>query len=150
MQSRIEKAVAKRPVRRTKSTKKNDVEIASLCVMAALDKKAENLIALNVAKLTSFTDIVVICSAPSERQVQAICKEVQTVLKKHGETPIGAEGLKEGNWALLDYVNVIFHCFAGETRSHYDLESLWPGAEKLDLIVEKPVKKTRAVKPKND
>ncbi len=111
----------------------NGLETARLSAAVSLDKKAENVLILDVSELTSFTDYFVICSAPSERQVQAIAKQVLTELKGHGRAPIGIEGFEEGSWALVDCGDVVFHCFVDTKRRYYDLEGFWTDAKSLPL-----------------
>jgi ribosome-associated protein len=105
------------------------LELARLCAQAASDKKAGDIIILNVSKLTSFTDFFVICSAPSERQVQAIIRNVQDDLRDIGVRPTSVEGLQSSNWVLIDYGNVVFHCFTDAAREYYKLEGFWTQAE---------------------
>ncbi len=111
----------------------NGLETARLCAAVSLDKKAESVLILDVSQLTSYTDYFVICSAPSERQVQAIAKYVLTDLKANGRAPIGIEGFEAGNWALIDCGDVVFHCFVDGMRYYYDLESFWPDAVNIPL-----------------
>ncbi len=114
----------------------NGLETARLCAAVSLDKKAENVLILDVSELTSFTDYFVICSAPSERQVQAIAKQVLTELKGNGRAPIGSEGFEEGSWALVDCGDVVFHCFVDSMRCYYDLEGFWTDAKNMPLKEE--------------
>ncbi|HXW53423.1 MAG TPA: ribosome silencing factor [Myxococcota bacterium] len=113
-------------------TKPEGLEIAKLCAKAADDKKASNIVILDLAQLTSFTDYFVICSAPSERQVQAIVRNVEDELKGHGLRPMGIEGLSTSSWVLLDLGSVIFHCFTDSARDYYDLEGFWIDAKRID------------------
>ena len=100
------------------------LEIAKL----ALDKKAEKVVILNIKKLSAIADYLLICSADSERQVQAIADSIEDGLRKKGERPFGMEGVTEGRWALIDYVDVVVHIFLDRVRSFYDLEGLWAEA----------------------
>ena len=109
------------------------LEIARLCARAADDKKASDIIILDVSTLTSFTDYFVICSAPSERQVQAIVRNVQDDLRQAGCKPAGIEGLESSSWVLIDFDDVVFHCFTDAARDYYKLESFWPQAERIDF-----------------
>ena len=104
--------------------KKMALEIAKL----ALDKKAEKVVILNIKKLSAIADYLLICSADSERQVQAIADSIEDGLRKKGERPLGIEGVTEGRWALIDYVDVVVHIFLDPVRSFYDLEGLWSEA----------------------
>lgn len=107
-------------------------EIAQKCAAAADDKKASDILILDVAKLTSFTDYFVICSAPSERQVQAIVSNVEDVMREHGIRPLGIEGMETCSWVLLDFGDVIVHCFTDAAREYYDLEGFWIDAPKVN------------------
>jgi ribosome-associated protein len=102
-----------------------------LYVQAALGKKAEGLVVLDVRGLTSIADAFVICSGRSNRQVSAIADHIERFLKKKGVRPLGVEGKGEGHWVLMDYGNVIIHVFYSETRTFYDLEGLWVDAKKI-------------------
>lgn len=104
-----------------------------LYIEAALEKKAGDLIALDVRNITSFTDVFIICSGRSNRQVSAIAEHIHMNLKKHGIRPLSIEGLKEGHWVLLDYGHVIIHVFYEPVRKFYDLEGLWSDAGKISI-----------------
>ncbi len=109
------------------------VNVAKLCARAADDKKASNIVILDIANLTSFSDYFVICSAPSERQVQAIIRNVEDELKSRGLRPMGIEGMNTSSWVLLDLGNVVFHCFTDSAREYYDLEGFWIDAERIPI-----------------
>lgn len=100
-------------------------------VQAALSRKAEGLVALDVRQLTSIADAFLICSGRSNRQVSAIAENIQRFLRQHGIRPLHVEGLKEGHWVLMDYGNVIIHVFYETTRFFYDLEGLWTDAPRI-------------------
>ena len=108
----------------------------SLCVKAALKKKALNLIALDIKGISSFADYFIICSGNSNRQVQAIAEAIELELKKKGIYPLGIEGFNEGNWILLDYDDIIIHVFYQPLREFYDLERLWVDARRVPLEAE--------------
>lgn len=108
-------------------------EIARECAKAAEDKKATDIIILEVSALTSFTDYFVICSAPSERQVQAIVRNVQDTLRESQIRPLGVEGMESSAWVLLDYGDVVFHCFTDAAREYYKLEGFWTEAVRIDF-----------------
>lgn len=111
--------------------KPDAISIAKICATAADDKKASDIVILNLAELTSFTDFFVICSAPSERQVQAIVRNVEDELRKLNIRPMSIEGLETSSWVLLDLGDVIFHCFTDSAREYYDLEGCWIDAERI-------------------
>ncbi len=96
-----------------------------------LDKKAVDVVILDVRGMTSYADYFVIASAESDRQVSAMADNVQVQLKtadEGGLRPIGTEGLETGQWVLLDYGEVVAHLFLTDLRAHYDLEGLWADA----------------------
>lgn len=101
---------------------------------AVSEKKAENIVALNLGELTSIADAFIICSGNSNRQVKAIGESVLQKLKQQGLQPLSCEGLSEGRWVLLDYGHVIIHIFYETVRQYYDIEGLWSDAEKIELF----------------
>jgi ribosome-associated protein len=106
---------------------------------AALDKKAENLVVLDLRKAGGFTDYFVICSGANPRQITAIADAVRETLKKeYGEQPALAEGVHTSEWILLDYFNFVVHIFSRECRAFYGLERLWGNAEPVELPVQSP------------
>jgi ribosome-associated protein len=100
------------------------------------DKKAMDVVVLDMSDASSITDYFLICSGGSERQVQAIADAISEQLKQAGMTALGVEGYREGHWVLMDYGDVIVHLFSQETRDFYDLERLWANAPRLDLSRE--------------
>ena len=117
----------------------------NLCVKAALKKKAYDLIALDIKGISSFADYFIICSATSNRQVQAIASSIELDLKKERIYPLGIEGFSEGEWILLDYDEVIIHVFYQPLREFYELERLWADAPRIEIkdeMKEKAKKKS--------
>lgn len=111
---------------------------ATLIVEAALDRKAEHPIVLDMRKLTAYADTFIIMSGRSDRQVRSIADAIVHDLKSRGDPPLGVEGLDEGNWVLIDCNEAIVHVFDPETRTLYDLERLWRDAPLLELdLIEK-------------
>ena len=108
-------------------------EKARAIVNAALERKAEEPIALDVRELTSFTEAFVVVVGRSDRQIRSIAEEVTRMLKQSGDAPLGVEGLDEGRWVLIDGNDVICHIFSPESREHYDLERLWHDATRIEL-----------------
>jgi ribosome-associated protein len=102
-------------------------------INASLEKKATNLIVLKVKEISSVTDYYVICSATSDRQVQAIASSVQETLKKAGITPLGVEGENIGKWVLIDYGDFIVHIFYEPIRQFYEIERLWSEAPMMEI-----------------
>jgi ribosome-associated protein len=104
---------------------------ALLCVNASLEKKAKDIVVLNVKEISTFADYFIICSGTSDRQVRAVAAAIQETLKKAGILPLGVEGEAAGRWILLDYDDVILHVFLESVRAVYDLERLWSGAQRM-------------------
>jgi len=105
---------------------------AQKCAAFALDKKAFNVRILDVRKISSLTDFIVLASGSSDRQVKAAAESVHLGLKKdHDTMPIGVEGLNEGRWVLIDYGDVMVHVFHEPVRLFYDLDGLWCDAEEI-------------------
>jgi len=114
-------------------TSPDGLQKALLCIRAALDKKALDLVVLGVAKLTSIADYLVICTGRSDRQVQGIAQAIEDALVAEGARPISIEGMQRGQWVLLDCVDVIVHVFYQPIREFYDLERLWQHAPRVPL-----------------
>ena len=94
-----------------------------------LTKKAEDVLILDLRKLTTITDFFIICTAHSDTQVKAIADAVIEGSRKFGEKVWHKEGMSQKSWVLLDYVDVVVHIFLRETRNFYRLEKLWADAE---------------------
>ena len=92
---------------------------------AALDRKARDVVALDVRGLTSVTDVFLIASGDSDRQVRAIADAVLETCRAGGEAALGLEGYDEGRWVLIDLNDLIVHVFVDDVRRYYDLERLW-------------------------
>lgn len=103
-------------------------DLAREGVAAALEKKASDLLVLNLAGISSFADYFVICSAGSDRQAHAIADAVEERLRTFGRRPISVEGYAAARWILLDYGEILFHVFLEESRRFYALERLWGDA----------------------
>ena len=99
---------------------------------AAADKKAFQIVGLEVGELTSYTDSLLICSGASDRQVAAIAGEVQRQLKDAGRRPLHVEGESHAEWVLLDYGDFVVHVFTEERRTYYGLDNLWGDAPRLE------------------
>jgi len=105
-------------------------------VEAALERKAERPIALDMRSLTSYADSFILLTGRSDRQVRSIADAIVETLKAHDEPPLGVEGESDGNWVLIDCNDAIVHVFDPETREQYDLERLWRDAPRIDLEIE--------------
>jgi ribosome-associated protein len=113
-------------------------KLAQLCREFADNKKAENIVILDVRKLSSVTDYFVITSGTSEPHLRAIVEEITGQLRdEHGLRPLRRDGTVHGAWVVLDFFDVIVHVMRADVRERYDLESLWGDAARV-----KPRKKT--------
>ncbi|WP_134687180.1 ribosome silencing factor [Brevibacillus migulae] len=108
-------------------------DLARLVVHAAEEKKAENLITLDIQNLSVIAEYFVICHGNNERQVQAIVKEIQEQAHKNGYNVRGVEGLDEGRWVLVDLGDVVVHVFHREEREFYNIERLWGDAPRVSF-----------------
>ena len=111
----------------------DSLERALACVGFALDKKAYDLVVLEVSELTSLADYFVICTGRSATQVQAIAQSIEFNLAQRGTRPLSMEGYTQGQWVVLDYGDVVVHMFFEPLREFYDLERLWANAPRVDL-----------------
>jgi ribosome-associated protein len=111
--------------------------IVERAVQAARDKKALDLVVLDLRPMAGFADFFVICSGQNTRQVQAIADGVEEALRKEHVRPAHVEGFKRAEWVLLDYFDVLVHVFSAERREFYALERLWGSAERV-AIAEEP------------
>ena len=116
-----------------KHCKKTSTELARLCVHAAVEKKAQDPIILDVRKICSFTDYFVIMSGRSTRHVQGLAEAIEAELRSKRLSTTKAEGLQEGTWVLLDFNDVVVHIFYSESRKFYDIEGLWHDAPRISL-----------------
>ncbi|MNE83818.1 Ribosomal silencing factor RsfS [compost metagenome] len=104
-------------------------QLVELAIAALEDLKAQDILPIDVREKTSVTDVMVIASGTSSRQVKSLAENVLMKAKENGVKPLGSEGLDTGEWALLDLGNVVVHVMQPATRQFYDLERLWQGAE---------------------
>jgi ribosome-associated protein len=108
-------------------------DLAQLCAAVALEKKAEDVVILEVTQLTTYADCFVVCGAPSERQVQGIARALEDEMKKIGRRAVSTEGLEQGHWVLVDFGAVVVHIFVQNARQYYDLEGFWTDAPRIDV-----------------
>jgi ribosome-associated protein len=121
---------------------------------AMLDKKATDVLILQVAPLTSVADYLVIGSADSDRQASAIADHADGILSRVGSKPLSVEGARSSQWVLMDYGDVIAHIFRQDVRKHYALERLWVDAKRIAIpgqpaatqpaVIRQPVKRKKA------
>ena len=107
-------------------------ERALKCAELAFDKKAYDIRALDISRVSSIADFLVIISGSSDRQNQAIADSIRIGLKKYGKIN-DIEGAREGVWIVMDYGDVLVHIFKDDLRRHYDLDGLWNMAPLLEL-----------------
>jgi ribosome-associated protein len=107
-------------------------EALRLALAAFEDKKAFDIVLLDISKVASFASYFLMCSGDSSRQIQAIADEVEKKLKENGIRPNHIEGYRHAEWILLDYVDVVVHIFSKSARAYYDLERLWRDGKRLD------------------
>lgn len=109
------------------------LQLARLCARYADDKKAENIVILDVRGLSPITEFFVICSATSSPHLRAIRDEVADRMKlDHEQAALVSDGGLDSQWLILGYAGAVFHVFAGEKRDFYALEELWNDAPRLD------------------
>ena len=108
-------------------------EKALLLTRFALDKKACDLVVLDVHEHTSIADYFIVCSGRSDRQVQSIAQGIEENAAEEGLRPYAVEGAQRGHWALIDFSDVIVHVFYEPLREFYDLDGLWGQAPKAKL-----------------
>jgi len=111
-------------------------EFASVAALAASEKKATDIMAIEVAELLVVTDYFVICTGNTDIQVRAIAEEIEDRLRDAGIKPMGREGVAEGKWILLDFGDLVVHVFQPAERDFYRLENLWSDAPRLELPAE--------------
>ena len=114
------------------------LELAHIAAHAAADKKAEEIIALDVSEQLVLTDIFVIASGSNDRQVGAIVDSVEEALHKAGAKPLRREGRSEGRWVLIDFGDIVVHVQQTEDRQYYALERLWRDSPVIDLRLDSP------------
>jgi ribosome-associated protein len=119
----------------------NGSEIAEIAANAAYDRKALDIVVLNLKGLSSLTDYFVICSGNSDTHVQGIAEIIEESLDDKKVKIWHREGEKRSTWILLDYIDVIVHIFTKEAREFYSLERLWGDAPRTTYEIEDPIEK---------
>ncbi len=111
-------------------------QLLNLISQAIFDKKGINIIALDVTKLSSMTDYVLIAEGNVDRHVKAIGEEITRTLRAIGERPLQIEGRQNGDWVVIDYSEIVIHLFMPGMREKYQLEKLWEEGEIIDLDID--------------
>jgi ribosome-associated protein len=118
----------------TRSRPINSEQLVQIVAQIADDKKAEDIVALDLRGISSFTDFFVICSGTSEPHLKAILYDLQERLKnEHGLRALAVDGFPMSQWVVADYSDVVVHIFHTEKRAFYSLEDLWGDAPRLAL-----------------
>ena len=125
----------------------SSIAIARTAAKAASDKIAEDIVAIDVSERLAITDVFLIASAPTERQVNAIVDGIEEELHKQDLRPVRREGRSEGRWVLLDYAGVVIHVQHQEDRVFYALERLWKDCPFIDLQLDAKAASTDTEEP---
>jgi ribosome-associated protein len=113
----------------------NSRERAIKCAAFALEKKALDVKVLEIKRLSSIADYLVLASGRSDKQTQAVADSVKQGLKPYG-TALNIEGMAEGRWVIIDYGDIIVHVFQEEVRRYYNLDELWGNAPLVEIPAE--------------
>jgi ribosome-associated protein len=116
-----------------RATRSRFPKAVSTAIDAAREKKALDIVVLDLRKADGFTDFFVICTGANPRQISAIADAVREALRQGGERPAVTEGTDASQWVLLDYFNFVVHVFSRECRAFYDLERLWGNARRHEV-----------------
>jgi ribosome-associated protein len=108
-------------------------EKALTAARASSDKKAKDVVVLDLRNLSSIADYFVICSGESTTQVKTIAEQIEETFDEKGIKPAGIEGMSYSHWILMDYGDVIVHIFEESTRAFYELEKLWIDAKRIQV-----------------
>jgi ribosome-associated protein len=125
-------AKTEKQTRRTTGTKKLSGDVAK-AVEAALDKKASEIVVLDLRQTPAFTDFFVLCSGQNQRQVKAIADAIEDSLRTERVKPAHVEGYDRAEWVLMDFFTFIVHVFTPQTRAFYSLERLWGDAQRIEV-----------------
>jgi len=109
------------------------MDALKIAAAAADDKKARDLVALDISAIASFASWFLICTGDSSRQIQAISDEIEARLKENGVRPYHIEGYQNAEWVVLDYSDLVIHIFSKTARAYYDLERLWRDAVQIPI-----------------
>ena len=106
-------------------------QLALLAAEVCDEKKAKEIIVLDVRKITSISDYFIVCSTSNERQARAIAEDLRMRLKEMGKRELGVEGLEDARWVLQDFGDIVLHIFHESQREFYDIEGLWADAKQV-------------------
>ena len=125
-------------------------DVLRIALKAVDDKKASDLVVLDISAIASFANYFLLCSGDSSRQIQAIADEVEGKLRLQGLRPAHIEGYRNAEWVLMDYIDLVVHIFSRKARAYYDLERLWRDGKRMDvekLLAEKPARPATRRRP---
>ena len=103
-----------------------------LALKAVEEKKAIDILVLDISSIATFASYFLLCTGESSRQIHAIVDEVERKLREKGYRPSHIEGYRNAEWVLMDYLDLVVHVFSKSARAYYDLERLWRDSKKLD------------------
>ncbi len=122
--------------------KKDPVQCLNQIAQTLFDKKGTNILALDVQGVSTLTDYFIIGEGNVDKHVIALAKTVIETLKNQGEAPIHVEGLDQGEWVVIDYLEIVVHLFGPGIRGKYRLEELWHDGKVIDLELSLPQART--------
>jgi len=106
-------------------------QLALIAAEICDDKKAKDIIILDVRKITTISDYFIVCSTSNERQARAIAEDLRLKMRELGQSEMGVEGMKDGRWVLQDFADIVLHVFHESQREFYDIEGLWADAKQV-------------------
>jgi ribosome-associated protein len=118
--------------------KKDPLQILSLIGQTIFDKKGFNILAIDVREISSMTDYFLIAEGNVDKHVKAIAQTLIQVLEAKGEKPIQVEGIENGDWVVLDFLEIVVHLFIPRMREKYRLEELWQQGKVVNLNIVLP------------
>lgn len=110
-------------------------QLLNVIAQALFDKNGQNIYAVDISAVSGYTDYLIIAEGTVDRHVKALANKVVEAAKTFGEAPALVEGQSEGNWIVIDYLDVIVHLFTKELRQYYSLEELWSDGNIVDLEI---------------
>lgn len=138
METLAEKKASKKPVkktaRKTESKKATtDLQFVLKAVQIARDRRCSDIVALDLRGISPATDYFVLATSTSGRQAKTVADEISEEARKYNLQRFGRAGYEQGQWILLDFINVVVHLFDSEFREYYNLEMLWGDAKRLPI-----------------
>jgi len=116
----------------------------TVALKAVDDKKASDIVALDISSVATFANYFLLCTGDSSRQIHAIVDEVEEKMDAIGLRPTHVEGYQNAEWVLMDYIDIVVHVFSKQARAYYDLERLWRDGKRIDverLLEDQPMVK---------